>query len=114
LKWLKSEIDQITIVINQARSLMKQYKRIAVGNSAIAESNDSMFSQLHELRKKIISKTDLLDIIGDFLEKLLIAESKWNARNHILNMQQYEFFFDQVDEAIQRVEEGFKVYMNID
>jgi len=114
LKWLKSEIDQITIVINQARSLIKRYKGIADGNSAIAESNDSMLSQLHELRNKIISKTELLDIIGDFLEKLLIAEAKWNAKNHILNMQQYEFFFDEVDEAIQRVEKGFKGYMNID
>jgi hypothetical protein len=114
LKWLKSEIDQITIVINQARSLIEQYKRIAGGNNDIAESNDSIISQLHELRNKIISKTDLLDIISDFLGNLLIAESKWNSKNHILNIQQYEFFFDEVYEAIQLVEEGYKKYMKID
>ena len=94
--------------------MIEQYKRIADGNSDIAESSDSIISQLHELRNKIISKTDLLDIIGDFLGSLLIAESKWNSKNHILNIQQYEFFFDEAYEAIQLVEEGYKKYMKID
>lgn len=107
LRWLKSEIDQIAVIVNQAQSLIRRCK-------GIAEGNDSMLSQLHELRNKIISKTDLLDIIGDFLGNLLISESKWSSKNHIINMQQYEFFYNEIQDAIQLVKEGYEGYMNTD
>jgi len=114
LRRLKSEIDQIAMVTNQARSLIRQHKSIEDGNIDIAESSDSIHSQLHELRNKVISKTDLLDVIGDFLGNLLISESKWISKNHIISMQQHEFFFNEVDGAIQLVKEGCEEYMNTD